>query len=182
MSELLFYTLSIWLILASLSVSLSVYPMHSVLSLITAFILTSMLWLNLGAEFLALALLFVYVGAVMVLFLFIVFMLNVNKLEALPFWVKWLTLGSMMLLLYYLSGRVVQLELPLESIETVSNTKALGIRLYTKYWMAFEILGCVLLATMVAVIRMVDKRVGFVKTQDISEQLNRSKEDCITWM
>lgn len=182
MSELLFYMLSICLILASLSVSLSAYPMHSILSLITAFILTSMLWLNLGAEFLALALLFVYVGAVMVLFLFIVFMLNANKLESLPFSVKWLTLGSMMLLLYYLSGRMIKADLPLEAIETVSNTKALGILLYTKYWITFELLGCVLLATMVAVIRMVDERVGFVKTQNITDQLNRTKEDCIRWM
>lgn len=183
MSELFFYVISCFLILASMGVALSSSPMHSVLSLIFAFLVTSVMWIGLNAEFLGLALLFVYVGAVMVLFLFVVFMLNVNKLDGSSLLLKGLTLFGMGFLLYsVLSKYGVSFGEFSEVTNKVSNTKALGIKLYTEYWVSFELLGCVLLASMVAVIQMVDGDRSNVKRQDIGTQIGRKKEECISWM
>ena len=134
-----------------------------------------------GAEFLALALLFIYVGAVMVLFLFIVFMLNMKKLHVIPLWVKLVSMVMFAWLIRYWMGRF-SVSQPISMINEVENTKVLGIRLYTEYIYSLEILGCILLTAMVSVIQMVTKRHSIAKRQDINLQINRDKKDCITWM
>lgn len=180
MNEWLFYGLSLILILSALGVSLSAYPIRSALYLILSFLLTSILWVDLGAEFLALALLFIYVGAVMVLFLFIVFMLNSNKLDSIAFGKKMMVMMGLFIMLVYLFSKF-QITGGF-SFDMADNTRKLGLALYDDYWMAFEILGAILLCAMVSVLVMVEKRHSQVKKQNISAQMNRQKGDCLKWM
>lgn len=181
MSMFIFLIISSLLILSSLSVVLNRSPIWSILSLIACFLITSIVWLALDAEFLALALIFIYVGAVMVMFLFIVFMLNIGKLKKSQGWLRpvvFLWGGS---IIAYTAMKFPVEEWSISKESMVSNTKALGILLYRYYDEAFILLGCLILAAMVSVIAMIDQKAS-AKTQCITEQINRDKKDCITWM
>lgn len=182
MTEGLFYLLSLGLLSSSLSVAWSRYPVYSILSLMASFLITSILWLNLSAEFLALALVFVYVGAVMVLFLFMVFMLNANEQDPIPLISKGIAMLSIGIGVYYLSTRLRVIPSGESGVSTVSNTYAIGTLLYRKYVYAFEVMGCVLLAAMISVIRMMVPARSRVKKQDPRTQMNREPKDCVTWM
>ena len=155
----LFYILSAILVIAALRVVTARNPVHAVLFLVLAFFNASGLWLLLQAEFLAIALIVVYVGAVMVLFLFVVMMLDIN-LERLRqgFWGN-LWLGGPIAVLMVaemvavLSARSFGLEaMPAPAAVAGANTKALGVAIYTDYIYPFELASVILLVALIAAI------------------------------
>ena len=183
---LFFYLFSAICIASALMVIASRNPVHSVLFLILAFVNAAGLFLLLGAEFLAMILVVVYVGAVAVLFLFVIMMLDVDFtelregfLEYLPFG---LVIGAIFLaeLLLVGGGWVINPDVA-KSITSaipanVSNTEALGLVLYTKYIHYFQIAGMVLLVAMIGAIVLTLRHKVSVKRQDINVQNARTPE------
>ena len=172
------------LVAAALTVIVVRNPVYAALSLVLAFFTASGLWMLLRAEFLAITLVLVYVGAVMVLFLFVVMMLDVN-LERLRegFWsylpaggaVGVLMVAEMGLLL---GGRYAGvLSKVAEPSADYSNTKALGRILYTQYVYAFEIAAVILLVAIVAAIALTLRRRKDSKAQDPSAQVRVRRAD-----
>jgi NADH-quinone oxidoreductase subunit J len=165
---LVFYMTAAVLIYAALRVITARNPVVAVLHLVLAFFNAAGLWMLLHAEFLAITLVLVYVGAVMVLFLFVVMMLdiNVDRLRE-GFWshlpvgllVGGLTLAEM---IFVLSGRFFGLELRPETAANAapgySNTKELGRLLYTDYVYPFEIAAVILLVAIIAAIALTQRR------------------------
>jgi NADH-quinone oxidoreductase subunit J len=155
----LFYILSAILVIAALRVVTARNPVHAVLFLVLAFFNASGLWLLLQAEFLAIALIVVYVGAVMVLFLFVVMMLNIN-LERLRqgFWGNLWLGGPIAVLMVVemvavLSARSFGPEaMPAPAAIAGSNTKALGVAIYTDYVYPFELASVILLVALIAAV------------------------------
>jgi NADH dehydrogenase subunit J (EC 1.6.5.3) len=157
----LFYILSTILVIAALRVVTARNPVHAVLFLVLAFFNASGLWLLLQAEFLAIALIVVYVGAVMVLFLFVVMMLDIN-LERLRqgFWSNLWLGGPIAVLMVIemvavLSARSFGLEAmpePAAPAAGYSNTKALGMAIYTDYVYPFELASVILLVALIAAV------------------------------
>ena len=166
-------------------------PVHSVLFLILAFVNAAALFLLTGAEFLAMILIVVYVGAVAVLFLFVVMMLDVDFAEMRAGVVKNAPVGTLIGLIFgaelivvlagynfapQLAGSTSQ---PTPDLSVTSNTEALGNILYTDYVFFFQISGMVLLVAMVgAIVLTLRKREG-VRRQDISVQVARNPETSI---
>jgi len=176
---LLFYVFAAILLASALAVILVRNPVHAALFLVLAFVTAAGLWLLLYAEFLAITLVLVYVGAVMVLFLFVVMMLDIN-LDVLRegFWgnlplallVGILMAGEMVLLLLRgFAGEVVVS--PGAPAANFSNTKALGAVIYTDYVFAFEIAAVILLVAIVAAIAITLRSRKETKYQNPSEQL-----------
>ena len=165
-------------------------PVHSVLFLILAFVNAAGLFLLMGAEFLAMILIVVYVGAVAVLFLFVVMMLDVDFAELKQGFLQYLPVGALI-------GIIVALELvtvvgnwtisPASVATTngvpivagVSNTMALGQVLYTKYLYLFEAAGLVLLTAMLGAIVLTLRHKPSVKRQDIAAQNARTRADAV---
>jgi NADH-quinone oxidoreductase subunit J len=179
-----FYVFAAILLLAALRVISARNPVHAALYLVLAFFTASAIWLLLRAEFLAIALVLVYVGAVMVLFLFVVMMLDIN-LERLRegFW-KNLPLAAVV-------GGVMAFEMVAVLAERYfgvaartrimpadySNTKELGRVLYTQYVYAFEIAAVILLVAIIAAIALTLRRRKDAKTQDPARQVAVRRED-----
>lgn len=169
------------LLVSALGVIFSRNTVRSVLFLIAAFFASAVLWLLLQAEFLALVLLFVYVGAVMTLFLFVVMMLNLQEGLADEKMVRYLPLGIAVMLgllglLVWMIGPThfnifVLTHLP----EHYSNTKALGLVLYTDYVFAFEVAAVILLVGIVAAITLVFRGPKDRKVQNVTKQLEANK-------
>jgi len=173
-----FYAFSAILLLAALRVITARNPVHAALFLVLAFFTAAAIWLLLRAEFLAITLLLVYVGAVMVLFLFVVMMLDIN-LERLRegFW-QYLPLGAAVGVLMaaemaaVLAGRWFGLTAPPKALPAdYSNTKELGRLLYTEYAYAFELAAVILLVAIIAAISLTLRRRKDARTQDPSEQV-----------
>ena len=176
---ILFYVFGFVLLAAALAVILVRNPVHAALFLVLAFVNASALWLLLYAEFLAITLVLVYVGAVMVLFLFVVMMLDINidKLRE-GFWGN-LPLAALVGIL--MAGEMVLLLLRSFGGETVaspgapppgfSNTKALGRVIYTDYVFAFELAAVILLVAIVAAIAITLRTRKATKYQDARVQL-----------
>ena len=164
-------------------------PVHAVLFLVFAFFNSAGLFILLGAEFIAMLMVIVYVGAVAVLFLFVVMMLNVNFSELRGQLMKYLPIG-LLVAIAMLSELVVVIRYSLSSnssmakisepiVAGVSNTKALGAILYTDYLYTFQIAGLILLVAMVGAIVLTHRvRVG-VRKQSISGQVSRSRKDSL---
>jgi NADH-quinone oxidoreductase subunit J len=182
---LLFYGFSAVLLAASLAVVLVRNPVHAALLLVLAFVTAAGIWLLMYAEFLAITLVLVYVGAVMVLFLFVVMMLDVNidKLRE-GFWgnlplalvVGVLMAGEMGLLLWRsLGGETASVGADVPA--SVSNTKALGRVIYTDYVFAFELAAVVLLVAIVAAIAITLRSRKESKYQDPRTQLTVRASD-----
>jgi NADH-quinone oxidoreductase subunit J len=161
--DYVFYALAIILLFAGLRVITARNPVHAALFLVLAFFTAAGIWLLLEAEFLAIALVLVYVGAVMVLFLFVVMMLDIN-LDKLPegFWdflpmagfIGVLMAAEMVMILgtkHFGLGRV---SAPPPHVAGYSNTAELGRQLYTDYLMPFELAAVVLLVAIVAAIAL----------------------------
>jgi NADH-quinone oxidoreductase subunit J len=174
----LFYVFGAILLLAALRVITARNPVHAALFLVLCFFTASALWLLAYAEFLAVTLVLVYVGAVMVLFLFVVMMLDVNfdKLRE-GFWsylplaggIGFLMAVEMALVLY---TKVDMSAMPAQSaLGTGSNTKALGLVLYTDYLLPFELAAVILLVAIVAAIALTLRRRKETKYQDPRVQL-----------
>ena len=180
----LFYAFSAVLLFASFSVITARNPVHAALYLVLAFFQASGLWMLLEAEFLSIALVLVYVGAVMVLFLFVVMMLDIN-LDTLRagFWKHFplaASLGALVALemaAVLMSGFRIS-EAPKVALAVgqvgpeISNTKALGILLYTEYLMPIQIAAAILLVAMIAAIALTLRERKDSKAINASEQVH----------
>ena len=157
-------------------------PVHGVLFLVLAFFTAAGIWLLLRAEFLAIALVVVYVGAVMVLFLFVVMMLDINIERVREgFWRNLplaLIVGGVMVLemVAVLANRIFATR-PVEVVPGYSNTKELGRVLYTQYAFAFEIAAVLLLVAIIAAIALTLRRRKDSRAQDPSEQVRAKRAD-----
>ncbi|GAB1414485.1 MAG: NADH dehydrogenase subunit J [Rhodocyclaceae bacterium] len=180
----LFYILSTILVVAALRVVTSRNPVHAVLFLVLAFFNASGLWLLLQAEFLAIALIVVYVGAVMVLFLFVVMMLDIN-LERLRqgFWGNLWLGGPIAVLMVVemvavLSARSFGLEaMPAPAATAGSNTRALGAAIYTEYFYPFELASVILLVALIAAVALNLRQRRDNKQLHPSEQIAVRRQD-----
>ena len=181
-----FYIFAAVLVFAALRVITSRNSVHSALFLVLAFFTAAGIWMLLRAEFLAITLVLVYVGAVMVLFLFVVMMLDVN-LERLKqgFW-SYLPLGATIALLMVLemvlvlSDRYFGLQAmpaPIDPGASYSNTRELGRLLYTEYVYPFELASVVLLVAIIAAIALTMRKRKDTKYQDPSVQIAAKRAD-----
>src|SRR5262245_2141785 len=178
----LFYAFAAVLIVSSLLVITARNPVHGVLFLVLAFFTAAGIWLLLRAEFLAIALVVVYVGAVMVLFLFVVMMLDIN-LERVRegFWRNLplaLVVGGIMVLeMIAVLGNRTFATASGQVPAGYSNTKALGRVLYTEYAYAFEIAAVVLLVAIISAIALTLRKRKDSRSQAVSEQLKARRAE-----
>lgn len=183
----LFYMFGAIMLFAALRVITARNPVHAALYLVLAFFNAAGIWMLLQAEFLAILLVMVYVGAVMVLFLFVVMMLDVD-LERLRsgFW-SYLPLGGLLGLLMVaemalvLSGRYFGVEaLPGQNLpDGHSNTKELGRLLYTEYVFPFELASIVLLVGIIAAVMLTLRQRKDHKYQKPSRQVRTKRDECV---
>jgi NADH-quinone oxidoreductase subunit J len=190
-ASLAFYLFSIIAIISALNVIFQRNPVHSVLWLILTFFNAAGLFVLLGAEFLAMLLVVVYVGAVAVLFLFVVMMLDINVTMVREGAKKYLPIGAFIgvvllveLALVYggwaMSPQAEALRLaPTPDITQVDNTEALGRIMYTQYVYVFQAAGIVLLVAMIGSIVLTLRRRPGVRKQDINAQVNRQVKDTV---
>jgi len=182
-----FYVFSAVLVGSGVMVIASRNPVHSVLFLILAFFNAAALFILLGAEFLALILVIVYVGAVAVLFLFVVMMLDINFVELRRGFLQYLPIGftigailAIELLLVFGTWAVAPtIAQPLAQAPGVTNTQALGALLYTRYVYAFQAAGMVLLVAMIGAIVLTLRARPDVRRQKISQQVGRRRRDTL---
>lgn len=182
-TTVLFYLLAVVLVVAALRVITAPNPITAVLNLILAFFSAAMLWILIGAEFLGLLLVLVYVGAVMVLFLFVVMMLDVRS-ESLRKGFKaylpaGLFVGLVMVLemAFVLASTWLDAGAPAEQPESYNNTRALGELMYTDYVFAVEIGAVILLVGMVSAIALTLRKRSDVKYSNPSEQVKVRAKD-----
>jgi len=179
--SLTFYLFSSVAVLSALMVISAKNPVHSVLFLILSFVNASGLFVLLGAEFLAMILVVVYVGAVAVLFLFVVMMLDINYIKLREGFLQYLPFGALLgivlvielgiLFLTDISSNINNSKMPLEPrIYDIENTKMIGEILYTKYFYLFQICGIILLVAMIGSITLTLRDKGGVKRQNIDNQ------------
>ena len=188
---LTFYMFSMTTIAAGVMVIAAKNPVHSVLFLILAFFNSAGLFILLGAEFLAMILVIVYVGAVAVLFLFVVMMLDINFSQLREGFLQYLPIGALVgiiltaeLILIFGSwvispdARSVIAAPSLPPTE-ITNTHALGMLIYTQYAYLFQAAGLVLLVAMIGAIVLTLRKRPDVRRQQISSQVSRSVDDVI---
>jgi len=186
---LLFYIFSLSIIASALMVIFSKQPINSVLFLLFSFINASGLFLLAGAEFLALIIVIVYVGAVAVLFLFVIMMLDFNPDNIKEETKKYLPIGLMVggvlffeiILMMYspelfskdfqIIGRIVETDL--------TNTEILGNLIYTEYFLQFQMAGFILLVAMIGAIVLTLRHRDYVRRQVISDQISRDSSTSI---
>lgn len=195
-ADLAFLIFAASTILSGLGVILAKNPVHSVLMLILAFISTAGLFVLMGAEYLAFLLVVVYVGAVAVLFLFVVMMLDVDFAELRADYMRYAPLGGVVAVaLIALIGLAVgDWQTPEAAIaarnqatETVldvagnevGNAEQLGMVLYTDYVHFFQIAGLILLVAMIGAITLTFRERRGIKTQDVGAQVGRRREDAV---
>jgi len=191
LQTLAFYLFSTVAVAAAVMVISARNPVHSVLFLILVFFNSAGLFVLLGAEFLAMVLVVVYVGAVAVLFMFVVMMLDINFVELRQGFLQYLPIGGVV-------GLVLLAELlviaggwtfapeaaegggaPAPAPETLSNTHALGELLYTHYIFLFQASGLILLVAMIGAIVLTHRRREDVRGQRIGDQLQRRAEETV---
>ena len=185
-----FYVFSFVAVLSALMVISARNPVHSVLFLILSFVNASGLFVLLGAEFLAMILVVVYVGAVAVLFLFVVMMLDINFVKLREGFLQYLPFGALLGIVLIIELGILFLtksfsenslskfvESPI--MNEVENTKLIGQVLYTNYFYLFQISGLILLVAMVGSITLTLRDRGQVKRQDISQQNYLDANDSI---
>ncbi|MCQ8184284.1 NADH-quinone oxidoreductase subunit J [Parvularcula maris] len=195
-ADISFIVFAVFTVVSGLGVILAKNPVHSVLMLILAFISTAGLFVLMGAEYLAFLLVVVYVGAVAVLFLFVVMMLDVDFAELRADYMRYAPLGGLVAV-----ALVVQIGLmvanwqipdealaarqaPTEVIRTVTdaevgNAEQLGMVLYTRYVHFFQIAGLILLVAMIGAITLTFRERRGIKVQDVGKQVGRRREDAV---
>lgn len=190
-ATLMFYIFSLITIGSACMVVSSKNPVHSVFFLILAFFNVAGLFVLLGAEYIAMTLVIVYVGAVAVLFLFVVMMLNVNFAEMREGFLKYLPLGAAVALTIFIEFVFIMYGsfssknalAPVKDVilpsEEISNTKAIGSILYTHYAFPFQMAGIILLIAMIGAIVLTKRERYSVRKQNIAKQLARTKADGI---
>jgi NADH-quinone oxidoreductase subunit J len=192
-AALFFYLFASICVASAVMVITSRNPVHSVLYLILAFVNAAGLFVLLGAEFLAMILVIVYVGAVAVLFLFVVMMLDVDFTALRQGFIEYLPVGGaigavfffeLLGMLYVGSGAFgtgvgKAIAEPIPPVADVTNTEALGLVLYTKYAYYFQAAGLVLLVAMIGAIVLTLRHKPNVKRQNIADQVARTKATAI---
>jgi NADH-quinone oxidoreductase subunit J len=183
-TAVLFYVFAAILVFAALRVVTARNPVHSALWLVLAFFTAAAHWLMLGAEFLAIVLVLVYVGAVMVLFLFVIMMLDVNFEQLRRGFRSYLPVGITVGVLVLVEMALVLLGSYLEPVAApgvgfgaANNTKALGRLLYTQYMYPFEIAAVILLVAIVAAIALTHRQRKQTKRQDPATQVKVRARD-----
>ncbi len=181
--QIIFYLFTLILFGSAAMVIFSRNPVRCALFLVLAFFCSAVLWMLLEAEFLSLVLIFVYVGAVMTLFLFVVMMLNIDLVALKEGFVRYLPLGILVLvamvgiMLYILNQRQFSdVTMIVSHGPNYSNVAAVGSELFTHYFFEFEIAGLILLVAMVAAISLAfyGRKPG-TKAQKIAKQLQAQK-------
>ncbi len=192
LQTIMFYLFAVVTVAAGVMVVSARNPVHSVLFLILAFFNSAGLFILLGAEFLAMILVVVYVGAVAVLFLFVVMMLDIDFEALRSGFMRYLPIGALVgfvllaeLMLIFGSWAIAPgvaalkaAPLPMGTA-AITNTRALGDLLYTRYIFAFQVSGLILLVAMIgAIVLTLRQRVG-VRRQSIAGQLARSRAEAV---
>lgn len=201
--QIIFYIFAAIAVGSALMVISQNNPVRCVLFLVMTFFASSILWILVEAEFLALILVLVYVGAVMTLFLFVVMMLNIDLESMKSHFLRYLPFG--LILVALLTG-LLMVALPTDSFKNsvnqqnvaegsqlidsstagddsvslpvaMSNTEALGMVLYTDYFLAFELAAVILLVAIIAAITLVHRAVSHSKKQNITKQLMTQSTD-----
>lgn len=182
--EIVFYLFGAILIASALSVVTVGNPIYAVLFLVLSFFSAACIWLLLQAEFLAIVLVLVYVGAVMVLFLFVVMMLDVNVTPLKEGAARYLPVGllvalamaAQLFLVIWTRGMETQL-MPEAKPDDYSHTSELGLMLYTDYLYAFEVAAVILLVAIIAAIALTHRRRPETKYQDPSRQVRVQRSE-----
>ena len=181
-----FFVFSTVLIFSALKVITVNNPVKAAIYLVFSFFASAVLWLLLNAEFLAIILVLVYVGAVMVLFLFVVMMLDINLAQMREGFVNYFPIGLIVLfsmaalLIFFLTDQFSDMDKNIiQEIRLIGddNTKNLGFLLYTEFILAFEIAGVILLLGIVAAITLTHKKNILNKYQNPFDQVNVKKSD-----
>jgi len=185
-AAILFYAFSAVLVVAALGVVTARNPVYAALFLVLAFLNSAVLWLLLEAEFLAIVLVLVYVGAVMVLFLFVIMMLDVNFEQLREGLTRYAPLGLLVaaIVVFEIASVVFVRSLGFTpdrpaAASTDSNTRALGELLYTKYLYPFELASVLLLLAIVAAIVLTMRHRAGLKAQDVAGQVAVRAKDRI---
>jgi NADH-quinone oxidoreductase subunit J len=188
---ILFYIFAALAVASGVMVVASRNPVHSVLFLIVAFFNVAALFLLIGAEFLAMILVIVYVGAVAVLFLFVVMMLNIDFVQLRSGFVRYLPIGTLLGLILLaelvlvIGSWAVGPSLPSQSPVlatggvSLTNTRALGDILYTRYLFAFQAAGLILLVAMIGAIVLTLRHRADVRRQSVPAQLARTRAETV---
>jgi NADH-quinone oxidoreductase subunit J len=185
---IMFYVFAALAVAAGVLVVSSRNPVHSVLFLIVAFFNAAGLFVLIGAEFLAMILVIVYVGAVAVLFLFVVMMLDIDFAQLRGGFVRYLPIGALVgfillaELVLVIGSWVVAPGVPSPTAAggvPLTNTRALGDILYTRYLFAFQAAGLILLVAMIGAIVLTLRRRDDVRRQSISAQLARTRAETV---
>ena len=189
--SLFFYFFSTVAVFSAIMVTISQNTVHSVFFLILNFITVACLFIIIGAEFLGMIMLIVYVGAVAVLFLFVVMMLNVSIPKIKKSFTRHLPIGGLVSLIIFLELLVViggwqyKDELMISSLildQGKSNTESLGNILYTENIHLFQISGMILLVAMIGAIVLTYRKREGIKRQSVINQISREKSDAVTLM
>jgi len=188
-ATLVFYLFAIVLVFSALMVISVRNPVHSVLFLILTFFNAAGLFLLIGAEYLAMTLVIVYVGAVAVLFLFVVMMLDVNFTELRQGFMRYLPVGAFVAAVFFAELMIVcvtSLRHPSALAakakplaDDVSNTQAIGQVLYTDYIYLFQVAGLILLVSMIGAIVLTHRTRPGVRRQKIGSQVARKRKDSV---
>ena len=187
-ASLCFYLFAAVMIAAAVMVISARNPVHCVLFLILAFLNAAGLFVLMGAEFLGLILAIVYVGAVAVLFMFVVMMLDIDFTAAREGFLQYLPIGGAigLVLMVELGFAVAAIRsgegtmaMPAPGTGDVSNTEALGRLIYTDYFYLFQAAGVILLIAMVGAIVLTLRRREGVRRQSIADQIGRRREEAV---
>ena len=186
--SVIFYFFALITVLSAASVVSVKNPVHAALFLVLTFFSTACIWMLLEAEFLAITLVLVYVGAVMVLFLFVVMMLDINIARIREGFIRFVPVGiALAVVMFGLIYSVVSddqfslqsMAAPVAKAADYSNTKELGKVLYTEYVFAFEIAAVILLVAIIAAISLTMRRRPGTRYQNPSQQMKVRKQDRI---
>jgi NADH-quinone oxidoreductase subunit J len=187
--EIVFYAFALVLTLAGVMVITVRNPVYAALFLVLAFFSCAAIWMLLEAEFLAIVLVLVYVGAVMVLFLFVVMMLDINLAPLSEGFMRYLPVGVVvasvmaaeLLVVLWTRGRfdASAFPIPAPQAQGFSNTKALGELLFTGYLLPFEVAGIILLVAIIAAIALTLRKRSGIKTQNPARQVMVRRDDRI---
>lgn len=191
LSTVMFYVFSFMVLMSAIMVISSKNPVHSVLFLILAFFNAAGLFVLIGAEYIAMTLVIVYVGAVAVLFLFVVMMLDINFAELRQGFIQYLPVGIGVALILFVElimafyagiidgAPTAPVAEAIPSAAEVTNAHAIGKVLYTDYIYLFQVCGVILLVAMIgAIVLTLRSRSGVLK-QSIERQVSRTKEESV---
>lgn len=187
LASIAFYVLSVIAVISAFAVISARNPVHSVLFLILTFFTSAGLFVLLGAEFLAMLLVVVYVGAVAVLFLFVVMMLDVDFAELKKGFLSYMPLGALIALALMgelalvasasMSAQGAPIAIAPTQAGDITNAEAIGQVLYTDYLLVFQMAGLVLFVAMIGAIVLTLRHRPGVKKQDIAAQVGRKRSE-----